>query len=200
MGHAAVTRNLGHNIRWKQATVQSLACALIKHERITTTHVRAKEAQRLAEKLVTLGKHGTLATRRQAIRLIQDPGLVRRLFSEIAPRFSKRNGGYTRLTHQGIRPGDGASLSVLAWSELGVPLSPQARPEGGAKERAKRGKATTQDSKAGAKKEEKQEKPRAPETPPQAQPEKGSEEKPEEKPRGFLEGLRRFFKKGKDKK
>ena len=131
MGHAVRSRNLGRSASYRKATVRSLACALIERERITTTHARAKEAQRLAERLVTLGKRGTLSTRRRAISLINDPHLVRRLFSEIAPRFSERQGGYTRILHRGIRPGDGASLSVLEWVQLGEEFKPKVKKEKG---------------------------------------------------------------------
>lgn len=122
MAHAVYSRDLGRNSSWRKATVRSLAQALLTRERIRTTHAKAKEAQRLTERLITLGKSGTLLARRRAISLLADPVTVKRLFVEIAPRFEKRAGGYTRIMHASPRPGDGASMSVIELVELSPDL------------------------------------------------------------------------------
>lgn len=190
MPHAVVTRNLGRERSFRKATVRSLAQALLKYERINTTLPRAKEARRLAERLITLGKAGSLASRRHALRLLNDPSLVGRLFSEVAPRFSSRQGGYTRIFRTGYRPGDGARMAILELTEL-APQAPKGKPF------AKTKMQETPKAQEKPKVQERskvQEKPRVPEKP----QEKVSEEK-EKKPEGFLQGLRKFFK-GKPKK
>lgn len=170
MAHAVTTRHLGRNRSWRKATVRSLAQALLRVEKIKTTRARAKEVQRLAERLITLGKRGTLHARRQAIGLLGEEDVVRRLFAEVAPRFQSRVGGYTRVIRDGFRGGDAAQM---AWIELTE-------------------KAPEKEKKAP------KEKP-LPKPPPEAKrpPEKAKEHsaKPsEKKPHGFFEGLRKLFK------
>jgi large subunit ribosomal protein L17 len=113
MAHSVRTRRLGRSRSWRKATVRSLAQALIRWERIQTTRAKAKEAQRLVEHLITLGKRGTLADRRRAMAILNHAPLVHRLFDELAPRFQNRAGGYTRIIANGFRRGDGASLAIL---------------------------------------------------------------------------------------
>ncbi|MBI3312291.1 MAG: 50S ribosomal protein L17 [Candidatus Omnitrophica bacterium] len=113
MAHAVHTRNLGRNQSWRKATVRSLAQALLTREQIQTTLAKAKEAQRMTERLITLGKQGDLQARRQALQLLADPHLVKKLFSEVAPRYATRSGGYTRILHNGFRAGDAASMAVI---------------------------------------------------------------------------------------
>lgn len=176
MPHSVTTRNLGRSQSWRRSTVQSLTQSLLKHERVTTTWARAKETQRLAERLITLGKDGTLPARRRAISLINDPQLVRRLFSQISPRFASRSGGYTRVIHAGFRSGDGAQVAVLELVELSPDLTAPTKPKGKEKERTA---------------------PEEKKTPEKPKAEKPKVEKPkgtQGKPKGFMEGLRRFFK------
>ncbi len=176
MDHAVFTRNLGRSRSWRAATVQSLAQALIRHERIETTLAKAKETQRLTEKLVTLGKKGSLTARRQSISLLGSPELVRRLFTEISPRFAQRPGGYTRILHDGYRPGDGASMALIEFVEL----SPRLKEDKTKKEKG----------------------PKKKEVPPPSFEEKSKMSEPKEKKKpdepssggGFMEGLRKFFK------
>jgi len=89
------------------------ACSLITAERITTTVVRAKQIRRLAEKMITLGKRGTLHARRRAIALLRQRDAVAHLFREVAPRYAERNGGYTRIVRLGQRRGDAAEMCIL---------------------------------------------------------------------------------------
>jgi large subunit ribosomal protein L17 len=90
-----------------------LVTALLKNEKIETTTAKAKEMRPLAEKMITLGKRGDLHARRQAISFIHDEDVVSTLFSQIAPRFSSRNGGYTRITPTRNRAGDAAPMAVI---------------------------------------------------------------------------------------
>ena len=87
---------------------------LIRHERIRTTEAKAKEVQGLAEKVITLGKKQSLSHRRQALTLVTDERMVRKVFDELAERYAAREGGYTRLIRLDPRKGDGASMALLA--------------------------------------------------------------------------------------
>ena len=95
------------------ALLRGLVSALFRHNRIKTSWPKAKEAARLAEKIVTKAKRGDLAARRQVLRDISDPDLVDHLFSEIAPRYGDRPGGYTRVIRAGVRRGDEAQMAIL---------------------------------------------------------------------------------------
>ena len=107
----------------RKAMLRDLVTQLIVHERITTTETKAKELQRLAEKMVTLGKKGTLAARRQAaqtVRFIEandNQNAVQKLFDDIAPRFKERNGGYTRIYKMGPRRGDSTPMAIIEFVE-----------------------------------------------------------------------------------
>ena len=90
-----------------------MVASLFEHKQIRTTHAKAKEARRLAERLITFAKKGDLAARRRVLRYIPNKALVRELFDAIAPVYSERNGGYTRVLKLGYRQGDGADMSLL---------------------------------------------------------------------------------------
>lgn len=98
--------------------VGTLVKGLILHGQIQTTLARAREAQRLADRLVSLGKEGSIHARRRAFRILQDRTLVSQLFTDIAPRFGDVPGGYTRVMRLSFRRGDGAQRAVLAFSKL----------------------------------------------------------------------------------
>jgi large subunit ribosomal protein L17 len=87
--------------------------SLLQHERIKTTLAKGKELRGWVDKIITLGKKGTLHARRQAFALLRDEGIVKKLFDEIAPKFKDREGGYTRIYKMGWRHGDGAPLSLV---------------------------------------------------------------------------------------
>lgn len=87
--------------------------ALLRHEKLETTEAKAKEVRGCAEKMITLGKKGELHHRRQALSFVTDTKVVKKLFDEIAPRYTDRQGGYTRLTKLGLRKGDGAMMVKL---------------------------------------------------------------------------------------
>lgn len=104
---------LGGSASHQKAIMSNLAREVIIHGRITTTATRAKMARPLVERLVTYGKKGDVAARRQALRVINDRDVVHRLFAEVAPRYAARDGGYTRILKLGTRQGDNASMVIL---------------------------------------------------------------------------------------
>ena len=106
-------RKLGRNSSARKALFRSILASLFKHERIETTEAKAKEVRSLAEKLITLAKRGDLAARRQAIADIGDEEAVRKLFSDIAGKYTERQGGYTRILKLGPRRGDAAPMALL---------------------------------------------------------------------------------------
>ena len=106
-------RKLGRDSAHRKAMLRNLVTDLLREGRITTTEMRAKEARRMAEKMITLGKRGDLHARRQALAYIFDEDVVKKLFDEIAPEYSDRQGGYTRILNLGPRRGDGAEEVYL---------------------------------------------------------------------------------------
>lgn len=114
MRHRIKTKNLSRFSSYYKATINSLAQAVVKHQRIITTKLKAKLAKRLVDRLVTWGKKAdSLAARRMAFRVLCDHALVQRLFSDIGPMFRERNGGYTRIIPYKRRRGDNAELVIL---------------------------------------------------------------------------------------
>jgi large subunit ribosomal protein L17 len=90
-----------------------MAAALFVHERIRTTEARAKALRPVAERLITFAKKGDVHARREVLKVVPDRDVVHRLFSDIAPRFAERNGGYTRILKTGTRQGDGAPMAII---------------------------------------------------------------------------------------
>ena len=113
MRHLKSGSKLGRNPWHRRATLRNLVTNLFEHGRITTTLTRAKAARPVAEKMITLGKRDTLQSRRQAASYIMTPQVTQKLFSEIAPKFADRAGGYTRIIAAGNRVGDGAKVAIL---------------------------------------------------------------------------------------
>jgi len=113
MRHLKAGSKLGRNPAHRRATLRNLVTNVIERERITTTVARAKAARRLVDQMITLGKRDSLHARRQAAAYLMTPGATQKLFSDIAPRFADRAGGYTRIIHSGWRIGDGARLAIL---------------------------------------------------------------------------------------
>lgn len=106
-------RKLGRNSAHRRSMLRNLVTDLFREGRITTTEMRAKEARREAEKLITLAKRGDLHARRQVLAYIFDEDVVTKLFDEIAPGYEERNGGYTRILKLGPRQGDNAEAVYL---------------------------------------------------------------------------------------
>jgi len=122
MRHRQNTTKLGRTSKHRDSMLANLVGSLIRHERVRTTVSRAKAARPVAEKLVTLGKKGTLHHRRQAISALHETDLVHKLFAEIAPRFKDRAGGYTRILRLGYRQGDAAPTALLEWVVRPAPV------------------------------------------------------------------------------
>jgi len=111
--HRLAGRALGRSSSHRQALIRNQITDLLRHERIVTTEAKAKTLRPAAEKVITLGKRGTLHARRQAAATLTDRRVVRRLFNDIAPRFATRRGGYTRIVKLGPRKGDGARMALI---------------------------------------------------------------------------------------
>ena len=117
MRHRRAGRKLSRSPAHRRALFRNLVTALLEHERIRTTEPKAKEVRRIADRMITLGKQGTLHARRRAAAFVQKRSVVRKLFEEVAPRFANRPGGYTRVVNLGPRRGDAAVLSIIELTE-----------------------------------------------------------------------------------
>ena len=106
-------RKLGRPTDQRMALLRNMTTSLLENGKVQTTVTRAKEVQKLADKMVTLGKSNTLHTKRQALSFITKRDVVSKLFDEIAPKYAERNGGYTRVIKIGPRRGDAAEMAVL---------------------------------------------------------------------------------------
>ncbi len=106
-------RRLGRDTGARMALFRNLVSALIEKERIITTEHKAKEAKKIADRMIDLALHNDLHARRQVSRLLSDRAIIRRLFSTVAPRYQKGRGGYTRIVKTGQRRGDAASMALL---------------------------------------------------------------------------------------
>jgi large subunit ribosomal protein L17 len=113
MNHRSGFNRLGRNATHRRATLDSLALSLFKYERIRTTLAKAREARRLAERLITRARTDSVHNRRIAGRVIQDERVLAKLFKDIAPRFAQRPGGYTRILKLGQRYGDASEMAIL---------------------------------------------------------------------------------------
>jgi large subunit ribosomal protein L17 len=178
MRHRKSNKRLGRQSAHRKAVLRNQVKSLIEKESIKTTLALAKQSRRLAEKLITLGKDDTLAARRQAFEVLSDRSLVKMLFSDIAPRFATRSGGYTRIVQLGPRKGDNAPLAILELTEI----------------KAK------EEKKAAKPKKTKKVKKEAPEKSETKKPEDKTEDKKQdnkEDKKGFIGGLRKFLKQDK---
>lgn len=115
MRHRRKTIKLGRKAEHRKALLANQVCSLIEHQRIKTTLAKAKAVRPLAEKMVTLGKKGSLHARRTALSYLRQKDAVEKLFEEIAPRSAERNGGYTRIVRLGQRKSDSAPIAYLEW-------------------------------------------------------------------------------------
>ncbi len=132
MRHAKSGKKLGRDSAHRKALYSNLAGALIEHGRIETTAAKAKAVKPFAEKMITLGKRGDLHARRQALAALRSNDVVHRLFADIAPRFTERPGGYTRIVRIGPRQGDAAEmvyLELVDHEPVATPLAPREREE-----------------------------------------------------------------------
>ncbi len=120
MRHRRKTVKLGRTQSHRDALLSNQVCSLIEHSRIKTTLSKAKAVRPLAEKMLTLGKKGTLHARRTALSVLRQKDAVKKLFEEIAPRSASRNGGYTRIIKLGPRQSDSAPLAFIEWVDAPV--------------------------------------------------------------------------------
>src|SRR3954468_14164135 len=144
MRHRKRTAKLGRQFEHRNAMLANLVCSLIKHKRVTTTLAKAKAARSVAEKMVTLGKSGTLHDRRLAVARLHQDDAAKTLFKDIAPGFKDRNGGYTRIIRLNQRQGDSAQRAIIEWVDF--EFTPAPEPE------KKEPKAKKEDDKKGEKK------------------------------------------------
>ena len=143
MRHGVGGRKLGRTTSHRTAMLRNMVTSFLKHEKIETTDVKAKELRRVADRMITLAKEGGLHARRQAAAVIRDKDVVKKLFDEIGTRFADRQGGYTRIVKTGFRAGDSAPMAVI---EL------MAKP---AEKKAKKEKPAKKESRPKAKREPK---------------------------------------------
>jgi large subunit ribosomal protein L17 len=126
MRHNKRTAKLGMKSQHRRATLANLVCSLIAHNRIRTTVAKAKVARRLADRMITLAKKGSLHHRRLALAVLRDKSKVKKLFAELGKQHGDRNGGYTRIIRLGPRRGDAAEMAILEWTGA---VAPVAEPE-----------------------------------------------------------------------
>ncbi len=138
MRHGRAGWKLNRTPAHRRALFRNLVTALLEHERIRTTEAKAKAIRRLADRMVTLGKRGSLHARRQALAFVSKPTVVRKLFDELAPRFANRPGGYTRVVRLAVRRGDAARLAIIELTERTRPAGGGAAGEKGAKQAPRR--------------------------------------------------------------
>jgi large subunit ribosomal protein L17 len=157
MRHQKKTLKLGLTAAHRKALLANQVCSLIEHQRIKTTLAKAKAVRPLAEKMVTLGKKGSLHARRTALAVLRQKGAVKKLFDDIAPRSADRNGGYTRIVKLGARKSDSAPVAFIEWVD-----APQVVEEPAAEEKGKKRKgakpAAAEDAKSERKSKKSEEK------------------------------------------
>jgi large subunit ribosomal protein L17 len=134
MRHRVAGRKLSRHTQHRKLMFRNMLGSLLQHERIKTTLAKGKELRSWVDKIITLGKKGTLHARRQAFALLRDEGIVKKLFDEIAPKLKDREGGYTRIYKMGWRQGDGAPLSLVELVTLTSPVEKKKSPVKKAKE------------------------------------------------------------------
>ena len=147
MRHLKSGRQLSRNSSHRWALMRNLITALLREEKIRTTDPKAKELRRWVERVITLGKQGTLHARRQVLSIVQDKAVVRKLFDTIGPRFKDRPGGYTRIIKIGLRRGDAAQLSLI---ELMTSETAKEGPTGGGRRRRRRARRQDREKQAAA--------------------------------------------------
>lgn len=115
MRHKVEGRTFGREKGHRQALIRNLVISLVQHGRIETTHAKALETKKKAERLITYGKKNTLHSQRLIFNVVRDRDLVKKIMDEIVPNFIERNGGYTRILKKGFRRGDCAPISIIEW-------------------------------------------------------------------------------------
>ncbi len=152
MRHQKKTVKLGRTAEHRKALLANQVCSLIEHQRIKTTLAKAKAVRPLAEKMVTLGKNGSLHARRTALSVLRQKDAVKKLFDDIAPRSADRKGGYTRIIKLGQRKSDAAAVAFLEWVDAAEVVEETAPAEKSKKRKAAKGE--TESKPAGKSEEE----------------------------------------------
>ena len=143
MRHGVAGVKLGRSPAHRRALFRNLVTALLEHEAVRTTDAKAKELRRWGDRMITLGKNGSLHARRRAAAIIQRQSVLKKLFDEIAPRYGARNGGYTRVVKLGIRHRDAAPVSLVELVErAGAAAAPTGKEKKKPRARAGKGKKT----------------------------------------------------------
>jgi len=150
MRHQKKTLKLGRTAEHRKALLANQVCSLIEHRRIKTTLAKAKAVRPLAERMVTLGKNGSLHARRNAFSILRQKDAVKKLFDEIAPASTERNGGYTRIVRLGQRKSDSASMAFIEWVDAARVIEEKPAEE----KKAKRKEAELKPKERKAKREE----------------------------------------------
>jgi large subunit ribosomal protein L17 len=188
MRHRVAGRKLSRHTQHRELMFRNMLVSLLQHERIKTTLAKGKELRSWADKIISLGKRGTLHARRRAFALLRDKGIVKKLFDEIAPKFKDREGGYTRVYKLGWRQGDGAPLSLVELVTYAPPaekkkstitkakevlerVTPKKKEKGEKKEKEKeKGKEKVKEKKEKKAKKEEKEAPKEKKTKPKKKP------------------------------
>jgi large subunit ribosomal protein L17 len=154
MRHQKKTIKLGRTAEHRKALLANQVCSLIEHQRIKTTLAKAKAVRPLAERMVTLGKNGSIHARRTALATLRQKSAVKKLFDDIAPRSAERNGGYTRIVKLGQRKSDSASMAFIEWVDVGEVIEEKPAEEKKAKRKEAEAKPTKAESETVTPKEE----------------------------------------------
>ena len=145
MRHRVAGKKLGRTTAHRMMMFRNMVTSLLDKERIRTTLERAKAVRPIAERMITLGKRESLHARRQALAFVKDPAVVSKLFDTIAPRFSQRPGGYTRIIRLGNRDGDGAQMAIIEL--IGSEFKPPKKESKGSKKSSKETTAAEEEDK-----------------------------------------------------
>lgn len=129
MRHRVSKKRFSRSTSHRIAMMRNMVTSLIEHERIETTIIKAKELRKLAERMVSLGKQGTLHARRRAAAVVRTPDAVAKLFSDLAARFKDRQGGYTRVLKLGFRQGDAAPMALIEYVDYDPTKKAKAKAE-----------------------------------------------------------------------
>lgn len=142
MRHRVHARKLGRTSAHRLAMYRNLVTSLLEHEKVETTHAKAMEVRRLADRMITLGKKGDLHARRRALRVIREKDVTAKVFGELAERYRTRPGGYTRVLRTRQRVGDAAEMSIVELVEALEPPKPATKKKTSKKAGAKKAAET----------------------------------------------------------
>jgi large subunit ribosomal protein L17 len=154
MRHQKKTVKLGRTAEHRKALLANQICSLIEHQRIKTTLAKAKAVRPLAERMVTLGKNGSIHARRTALATLRQKRAVKKLFDDIAPRSGARNGGYTRIVKLGQRKSDSAPMAFIEWVDMAEVVEEKPAEEKKAKRKEAEPKSKKTEPEAAAQKKE----------------------------------------------